>query len=109
MSWACGAPLIPALGIRRQEDQEFEASLGYIVSSRPAWAIKQDLVYKKKGKMVDILPACSVQGSRAHVQTRKTAGTNTSGHDQFSITMKQVHSSLKEASQSILVTLAVSS
>jgi hypothetical protein len=48
MSWACGAPLIPALGIRRQEDQEFEASLGYIVSSRPAWAIKQDLVYKKK-------------------------------------------------------------
>jgi hypothetical protein len=31
-------PIIPALRGLKQEDQEFEASLGYIVSSKPAWA-----------------------------------------------------------------------
>jgi hypothetical protein len=31
-------PIIPALRRLRQEDGEFKASLGYIVSSRAAWA-----------------------------------------------------------------------
>jgi hypothetical protein len=39
--------VIPALRRWRQEDCEFEASLGYIANSRPVWAILQ---YKKKKK-----------------------------------------------------------
>lgn len=35
-------PVIPAFGSLRQKDQELEASLGYLVSSRPAWDIKQN-------------------------------------------------------------------
>lgn len=38
-------------GSRKTEippDWELEASLGYLVNSRPAWAIKQDSVKKKK-------------------------------------------------------------
>jgi hypothetical protein len=31
--------VIPAFGRLRQEDLEFQTSLGYIVSSRLAWAI----------------------------------------------------------------------
>jgi hypothetical protein len=31
--------VVPALRSLRQVDQELEASLGYIASSRPAWAI----------------------------------------------------------------------
>lgn len=31
-------PVMPALEIRRQEDQEFKAGLSYISSSRSAWA-----------------------------------------------------------------------
>jgi hypothetical protein len=34
--------VIPALGRQRQEDLKFEASLDYIVSSRPAWAMSQN-------------------------------------------------------------------
>lgn len=33
-----GMPRIPTLGKVRQDDQEFEARLGYTVSLRPAWA-----------------------------------------------------------------------
>jgi hypothetical protein len=36
----------------RQEDEEFEASLGYIVSIRPARATQQDLVSKQKQKQI---------------------------------------------------------
>jgi hypothetical protein len=43
-------PVIPALGRLREKDQTFMSSLGYIVSSKPAWAIQQDLVLKKKEK-----------------------------------------------------------
>lgn len=38
----------PAFGRLKQKDWELEASLGYLVSSRPAWAIKQNSVRKKK-------------------------------------------------------------
>jgi hypothetical protein len=31
-------PVIPALGTLRQEDHKFEVRMGYVVSSRPAWA-----------------------------------------------------------------------
>jgi hypothetical protein len=31
-------PIIPKLRRLRQEEQEFEASLGYIAISRPGWA-----------------------------------------------------------------------
>jgi hypothetical protein len=34
----------------RQEDKEFEASLGHIASSKPAWAIYQDPISKRKRK-----------------------------------------------------------
>jgi hypothetical protein len=30
-------PVIPALRRLRQEDPEFESSLGYVASSRPTW------------------------------------------------------------------------
>jgi hypothetical protein len=46
-----------ALGRLRQEDQEFKASLSYVVSSRPAWATGQHVVLKnktnKKGDIFD--------------------------------------------------------
>lgn len=43
--------VIPVLGSPRQEDKGFEASLSYIVSSRPAWATKWHSVSKiKKSK-----------------------------------------------------------
>jgi hypothetical protein len=35
--WQCTS-VIPALGRLRQEGLEFEVSLDYILSSRPAWA-----------------------------------------------------------------------
>jgi hypothetical protein len=41
-------PILPELGRRRQEFQKFEASLGYIGSSRPTWADSQTLSKKKK-------------------------------------------------------------
>jgi hypothetical protein len=34
------------LGRLRQEDNELEARLGYIVSSRPAWTVQQNTVSK---------------------------------------------------------------
>jgi hypothetical protein len=40
-------PVNPALGTLRQKDVEFETSLGYIVSSRPDWAIEQNPDQKK--------------------------------------------------------------
>jgi hypothetical protein len=40
MSWTCWhTPVIPALWRLTQEDGEFEANIGYIVSLRPALAI----------------------------------------------------------------------
>jgi hypothetical protein len=41
-------PVIPALGRQRQEDgYKFEASLGYLSSSRLAWITQQDPVSKE--------------------------------------------------------------
>lgn len=41
---------VQALGRLKHRDLEFEASLGYIVSSRPGWALKKDFVAKTKQK-----------------------------------------------------------
>jgi hypothetical protein len=44
--WCCWTwwytDVTPALGMLRQEDQEFESSLGYVVSSRLTWATKRN-------------------------------------------------------------------
>jgi hypothetical protein len=48
-------PVIPALGRVKQEDHNFEASLGYIVSSRPAWTVRPPISKKKKEKKVNSL------------------------------------------------------
>lgn len=50
-------PVIPVLGSLRQEVGCFDASLGYIVSSRPAWATKWHPVSKiKKEKEIRKYP-----------------------------------------------------
>lgn len=43
-------PVIPAPGKRRQEDQKYKLTLGYTVSSRPAWfqSLREILSLKKK-------------------------------------------------------------
>jgi hypothetical protein len=41
-------PAIPALRRLRQEDHWLEASLGFIVSSRPAWGTGQDPLLKNQ-------------------------------------------------------------
>jgi hypothetical protein len=43
-------PLIPTLKRLRQEDCKFEASLGYTVSPRTAWAIYSKTLKKKRKK-----------------------------------------------------------
>jgi hypothetical protein len=43
-------PAIPTLGMLTQKDCEFEISLGYIMSSRKAWAILGFCISKKKKK-----------------------------------------------------------
>jgi hypothetical protein len=42
--------VITALGKLRQEDQEFKASLSYIVGSRTAWAIYSKTLSQKTNK-----------------------------------------------------------
>lgn len=37
LAWWC-LPIIPVIGRLRWEDEKFDASLDYIVSSRPTWA-----------------------------------------------------------------------
>jgi hypothetical protein len=43
-------PVIPVLGRLKQENHEFEASVGCIVSSSPAWASTDPVAKKKKRK-----------------------------------------------------------
>jgi hypothetical protein len=47
-------PVIPALGRLRQENHEFEASLGYIPSSRSTWAVNKTLSQKQTNKINQI-------------------------------------------------------
>jgi hypothetical protein len=47
--------VILALRRLRQKDLEFEARLGYIVSSRPAWTVRPPISKKKKEKKVNSL------------------------------------------------------
>lgn len=50
---ACTAPVIPALGGQRQEEEEFKAMLGYIASQRPAWTTWDPILkYNNKTKVV---------------------------------------------------------
>ena len=55
--------MIPALGRQRQVDLcEFEASLGYIVSSRTAWATQRNPVSKKIFKKYEQITKCAFRG-----------------------------------------------
>jgi hypothetical protein len=47
-------PIILILRRLRQKDLEFEASLGYIASSRLAWATQQDPVSNKTRQLCEI-------------------------------------------------------
>jgi hypothetical protein len=47
-------PIILILRRLRQKDLEFEASLGYIASSRLAWATQQDPVSNKTWQLCEI-------------------------------------------------------
>jgi hypothetical protein len=51
-----GGPRPVFLAVRRlrQDYHEFEASLGYVVSSRPTWATYRNPVQKKKEKIEDL-------------------------------------------------------
>jgi hypothetical protein len=42
-------PIIPATETQKPEDHKFEASLGYILNSRPAYGSYQDPVSKNQG------------------------------------------------------------
>jgi hypothetical protein len=44
-------PIIPALKRLRQEDSEFEASLGHIASSRQVWITYHPCLDNKQNKM----------------------------------------------------------
>lgn len=40
-------PIIPALGMQRQKDQEFKVSMSYIVNSRPSWTTSNTISPKQ--------------------------------------------------------------